>query len=396
MKNSKMQFEVTMPSRGILRRVLFLVPLVSALVSLSRTAQAVSPPPDGGYPGQNTAEGSSALLQLNGGTYNTAVGWFSLGLNVTGNLNTAVGAATLLSNTVDGNTATGAGALLNNTTGSYNTANGVFALFTNTGGHDNAATGDYALYYNTTGSNNTAFGRIALYANTHGDGNSAYGDEALDGNTTGSNNTAIGTLAGRDLTTGNNNIDIGYNVVGVAGEANTIRMGNNDINTTIIRGISGQTIPSGATVVVASNGQLGTMTSSRRFKQDIKPMDKVSEALFSLKPVTFRYKKEIDPAGSLQFGLVAEDVERVNPDLVTRDENGKVNSVRYETVNAMLLSEFLKEHKKVQDLKTTVAQQQKGIEILAAQLKEQAAQIQKVSAQLELNKSTPSVVKNKS
>jgi hypothetical protein len=351
--------------------------------------QAISPPPSGGYPGQNTAEGSSALLHLNGGTYNTAVGWSSLGFNVTGNLNTAVGAATLLANTADNNTATGAGALLNNTTGSYNTANGVFALFSNTAGHDNASTGDYSLYNNTTGSNNTAFGRIALYANTIGDGNAAYGEEALDGNTTGSNNTAIGDLAGKDLTTGDNNIDIGYNVVGLAGESNTIRIGNPNVTDAFIRGISGTTVASGDAVLVASNGHLGTITSSRRFKQEIKPMAKASEALFSLKPVTFRYKKEIDPAGSSQFGLVAEDVERVNPDLVTRDENGKVHSVCYDKVNAMLLNEFLKEHKLVQELNSTVQKQASMMAQQQARIDAMELTLQKASAEVQMSKRAP-------
>ena len=317
-------------------------------------------------------------MHLAGGTYNTALGWASLGFNVTGNFNTGVGAATLLNNTGDNNTATGVGALLSNTTGSYNTANGVFALFGNTQGHDNAATGDYALYNNSSGSNNTASGRVALYANTIGDGNAAYGDEALDENTTGSNNTAIGNLAGKDLTTGDNNIDIGYNVLGIAGESNTIRIGNTDINTTIIRGISGQTIPSGATVIVASNGQLGTMTSSKRFKQDIKPMDKASEALYSLKPVSFRYKKEFDPAGASQLGLVAEEVEKVNPDLIIRDKEGKPYSVRYEQVNAMLLNEFLKEHRKVESLEA-------ALDTVKKRLNEQEARIQKVSAKVEVS-----------
>jgi hypothetical protein len=360
--------------------------------------QAVSPPPDGGYPGQNTAEGQSALLHLAGGTYNTALGWASLGFNVTGNFNTGVGAATLLNNTGDNNTATGVGALLSNTTGNYNTANGVFALSGNTQGHDNAATGDYALYNNSSGSNNTASGRVALYANTIGDGNAAYGDEALDENTTGSNNTAIGNLAGKDLTTGDNNIDIGYNVLGIAGESNTIRIGNTDINTTIIRGISGQTIPSGATVIVASNGQLGTMTSSKRFKQDIKPMDKASEALLQMKPVTFRYKNEIDPIGTSQFGLVAEEVAKINPDLVVRDEARKPYSVRYDQVNAKLLNEFLKEHKKVEKLEATVAQQQTSFQ---SRLAEQEMQIQtlvsglqKISARVEMSKPATKVASN--
>jgi hypothetical protein len=200
---------------------------------------------------------------------------------------------------------------------------------------------------------------------------------------TGSENTALGAGAGFHLTTGDNNIDIGYNVQGVAGESNTIRIGSTDITTTVIRGISGQTIASGATVLVASNGQLGTMTSSERFKQEIKPMDSASEALLALKPVTFRYKKEIDPAGTSQFGLVAEEVEKVNPELVVRDEDGKPYTVRYDQVNAMLLNEFLKEHKTVQeqgaaiarqrkDFEAATAQHQKEIEALTATVKEQS------------------------
>ena len=367
--------------------------LALGVVALSSMALAVSPAPDGGYPGQNTAEGTSALLHLNGGTYNTALGWSSLGFNVTGSLNTAVGAGSLLFNTADQNTATGAGALLHNTTGAFNTANGTFTLSYNTNGEFNTAIGVQALEFNTSGTGNTAAGDGALNTNTTGTDNTAVGDSALY-LSNGHGNTAVGEEAGSNLTTGDNNIDIGYNVVGLAGEANTIRIGNNDITDAFIRGISGTTVASGDAVLVASNGHLGTITSSRRFKQDIKPMDKASETLFSLKPVTFHYKKEIDPAGSSQFGLVAEDVERVNPDLVTRDENGKVNSVRYDKVNAMLLNEFLKEHKafvdgqhKVETLETTVA-------TLLATVKEQAAQIQKVSAQLQLKKPTPQTVSN--
>ena len=173
-----------------------------------------------------------------------------------------------------------------------------------------------------------------------------------------------------------NNIDIGANVDGVAGESNTIRIGNTDITDTFISGISGTTVASGAAVLVDSNGHLGTVTSSKRFKDNIKPMDKASEALLALKPVTFRYKKEIDPAGISQFGLVAEEVEKVNPDLVVRDQEGTPYTVRYEAVNAMLLNEFLKEHKKTEKLEATVAS-------LIATVKEQAAQIQKVSTQFE-------------
>ena len=151
----------------------------------------------------------------------------------------------------------------------------------------------------------------------------------------------------------------------MAGESNTIRIGNNDIADTFIRGISGTTIASGATVLVASNGHLGTVTSSQRFKENVTPMDKASEALFSLKPVTFRYRKEIDPVSILQFGLIAEDVEKINPDLVVRDEKGQVNSVRYDQVNAMLLNEFLKEHRKLRELEATLARAAERLSIQA-------------------------------
>src|SRR5205807_2406461 len=224
-----------------------------ACFALVPGAQAVSPAPDGGYPGGNTAEGQAALLSLTTGGFNTAVGFFSL---------------------------------RSDTTGQFNTALGLIALSANSTGTANTATGTGALGANTGGNINTAIGSGALFSNMNG-----------------SLNVALGGAAGGNLTTGDNNIDIGYNVLGVAGESNTIRIGNTDITTTIIRGISGQTIASGSPVLVAANGQLGTMTSSKRFKDEIQPMDKASEALFSLNPVTFRYKKEIDPVGTSQFGL---------------------------------------------------------------------------------------------
>jgi trimeric autotransporter adhesin len=206
----------------------------------------------------------------------------------------------------------------------------------------------------------------------------------------------LGGLAGFNLTTGDYNIDIGYNVVGVAGESNTIRIGNMTITDTYIRGIRGVTIASGAPVLVAANDQLGTMTSSKRFKDAIKPMDNASEALFGLKPATFHYKKEIDPKGTAQFGLVAEDVEKVNPDLVVRDKEGKPYSVRYDQVNAMLLNEFLKEHKKVEQQETTIAQLKKELEATTERQQKQiealTAGLQKVSAQLELSKAAPHAV----
>src|SRR5207248_6099022 len=192
--------------------------------------------------------------------------------------------------------------------------------------------------------------------------NTAMGIQALNNNTSGSNNTALGALAGQNLTTGNNNIDIGANVLGTAGESGKIRIGKQGTqNGTFIAGIFGVTM-TGSPVVVSSNGKLGISgTSSARFKTAVKAMDKASEALLALKPVTFRYKEEIDPDGIPQFGLVAEEVEKVNPDLITRDEEGKPTTVRYEAVNAMLLNEFLKEHRKVERLEGIVTQQQKQI-----------------------------------
>jgi hypothetical protein len=267
-----------------------------------------------------------------------------------------------------------------------NTAEGTQALFSNTTGNANTAIGVGALYKNTTGVSNTATGMAALGSNTSGFSNTAIGARALL-NATGNYNVALGDSAGEFLSTGDNNIDIGYNVVGVKGESNTIRIGNTDIIATYVRGISGQTVVGGAAVFVDSNGKLGTMTASTRLSDEIKPMDKASEAILTLKPVTFRYKQEIDPRSIRQFGLIAEEVEKVDPDLVGRDEKGKVYSVRYEAVNAMLLNEFLKEHGKVEKLETSVARQQKQIETLTAGL-------QKVSAQLEASKPASQVVNN--
>jgi len=271
--------------------------------------------------------------------------------------------------------------------GNGNTAEGTDALFSNTTGQANTAIGVGALYKNTTGVGNTATGMAALGSNTTGFSNTAIGARTLMMNTTGDHNVALGDSAGQSLSTGDNNIDIGHNVFGVAGESNTIRIGNQDITATYIRGISGQTAAGGAAVFVDSNGKLGTITASTRFSDEIKPMDKASEAILALKPVTFCYKHQLDPEGIPQFGLVAEQVEKVHPELVARDANGKPYSVRYQAVNAMLLNEFLKEHRKVQELEANSARQQKQIEVLSAGL-------QKVSAQLKLNQRTPETVSN--
>jgi len=255
-----------------------------------------------------------------------------------------------------------------------NTAIG-FDASTNTTGYANTATGTEALFFNTTACCNTAYGFAALFNNTIG-----------------GSNIALGNNAGFNLTTGSNNIDIGN--AGLAGDSGYIRIGVSGVQTkTFIAGISGAS-GTGNPVVINANGRLGVRPSSQRFKDEIKPMDEASEAILALKPVTFRYKKEIDPDRTAEFGLVAEDVENVNPALVARDADGKAFTVRYEAVNAMLLNEFLKEHRKVQQLEANDAEQQREIKALVATVKEQAAQIQKVSAQLEVSKSAPQTVLN--
>jgi hypothetical protein len=296
------------------------------------------------------------------------------------NGNTVLGDDALLNNIGSNNTAIGIQALFSNTTGAANTAIGINALFSNTTNHFNVAIGNAALYSNTGGNNNTANGVDALFSNTSGHNNTAIGFSALGHNRTGRRNIALGFEAGFNLS-GDDNIDIGN--VGVRNESNTIRIGTSGTQTkTFIAGISGVTVADGVGVIVGTNGQLGTVTSSARFKDEIKPMDKASEAILALEPVTFRYKHHLDPKGIPQFGLVAEQVEKVNPDLVARDDHGKPYSVRYEAVNAMLLNEFLKEHRKVEEEAEINRQQQVSIARLEAIVKEQAAQIQKVSAQL--------------
>ena len=332
---------------------------------------------------------------------NTALGSGALVNNTTGISDTAIGFEALFSNTTGGgNTATGSQALISNTTGQANTATGDTALLANTTGLDNTATGAGALAFNTTGYQNTATGFAALLNNTTGFNNTADGWQALFNNN-GNNNIAVGANAGFNLTTGNFNIDIGNS--GVAGDSKRIRIGTTGTQTkTFIAGISGATVASGVGVIVGSNGQLGTVVSSERFKDAVKPMDKASEAILSLQPVTFRYKHELDPDGLPQFGLVAEQVEKINPALVTRDGQGKPHSVRYEAVNAMLLNEFLKEHRKVEELESTVAHiksvetQQKDLQATVVRQQEQietlTAGLEKVSAQVRMSRPAPQTV----
>ena len=420
------------------RLTLLLIPLALASFVLSPMARAVDPPPDGGYPGNNTAEGDDALLRLANGTDNTAVGFEALLNNSHGRNNTALGSQALYSNEVSQhNTAIGFKALFSNTDGGGNTATGESALYSNKFGGSNTAIGFEALYNNISSYNNTAIGASALrnttegYSNTAtgvnalllnrvgqyntatglasllnntGSNNTALGYSALLDNTTGENNIAIGYEAGINLTTGNNNIAISN--AGVTAESDTIRIGTQGTQTaTYIAGIYLASIGSGPVVHVNAEGKLGTTPSSARFKEAIKPMNKASEAILAVQPVTFRYKHELDPEGIPQFGLVAEEVAKVDPDLVARDAEGKPYTVRYEAVNAMLLNEFLKEHRKVQALEATVARQEKDsqanaskqqheIDSLRAAIKEQAAQIQKVTAQLDVSKTAPEIVLN--
>jgi hypothetical protein len=399
---------------------LIVIAILLACFGLAPMAQGVGPDTDGSIADSNNGEGIGVLVSrtvgiwntgtgfealnhLTAGNQNTATGLRALFSDINGGFNTATGVYSLFGNTIGFfNSATGAYSLANNTIGSYNTANGYGALNHNTEGEQNAATGFAALYRNTTGYGNVANGSQALNRNTTGSFNTANGLNALASNTTGSSNTALGAGAGSNLTTGNGNIDIGN--IGVAGEFHTIRIGMAQTRT-FIAGISIAAV-TGVPVVVNASGQLGVTPSSQRFKDEISSMDKASEAILALRPVTFRYKHEIDPRRIPQFGLVAEEVEKVNPDLVVRDENGEIYTVCYDAVNAMLLNEFLKAYDRMQEqgrkvehqeatiaeLKSTITQLKSGVNVLTATLKEQAAQIRKVSDHLELNKTAPRTV----
>jgi Chaperone of endosialidase len=454
-----------MKSLAQFKLITLLLVILLAIVCFASRTEALDPPPDGGYPGGNTAEGQEALASLTSGDFNTAVGFFSLVTTDTNDFNTGIGAGALFANTADNNTATGAAALLSNNSGSNNTANGSFSLSNNLTGNSNTAVGHDALYSNIVGSNNTAIGAAALFANTadnntatgagalmrntSGFGNTANGWSALSNNTIGNNNTAIGvgtlfadmagsgnTAIGRDAlssnATGNNNTAVGEqalfsnttgegnvaigrealsnSVTGVSNLAlginaggqiitanNVIAIGHPGANlsgTTWIGNVFGVTTQSGTTspVVVSDGGQLGTVASSERFKKDIATMEKASEAILALRPVTFHYKSDLNETP--QFGLIAEEVAKVNPALVLLDKEGKPFTVRYDAVNAMLLNEFLKDHSKVeqqdhklQEQGAIIARQQKQIEALTAGL-------QKVSARLDLTKQERQTVLN--
>jgi hypothetical protein len=308
----------------------------------------------------NTATGGYALEKNTGGSHNTATGYFSLNGNTTGTENTANGYTALNFNTTGhDNTANGSYALEANTIGHSNTAMGTYALTGNTTGIENAAVGMKALFSSTTGSQNTADGFFALYSST-GSRNTATGTRALNYLTTGEDNVALGYEAGYNVATGSGNIEIGSQ--GDKDDMETIRLGTQGTQKqTIIAGIFGTTATGGVPVVVTPTGQLGTVTSSAQYKRNIRDMGAASDALMALRPVTFQYKAEIDPTGTPQFGLIAEEVEKVAPELVVRDAKHQVYSVRYDAVNAMLLNQVQKQQR-------TIDAQQKILADLAARL----------------------------
>jgi Chaperone of endosialidase len=338
--------------RSPTRLGLLLIPL--ALVCLALSPQAGAACEEGCDTNGNTFLGDGALSSTTTGVANTATGSSALFRNTEGS----------------NNTASGLGALTNNTTGSDNTAIGIRALSRNTTANSNTATGANVLWRNTTGYRNTAIGYAALFRNDTGHGNTAVGFQALYQNT-GSNNAALGFNAGSNLTDGGGNVCIGYNVLGVAGESNATRISN-----------IYSSVASARPVYINSDNKIGTLVSSRRFKEEIKPMDKASEAILALKPVTFHYKKEIEPNGAIMFGLIAEDVEKVDPDLVTRNEKGEAETVRYEAVNAMLLNEFLKEHRKIEEQGRRTEERGRTIAQQEAEIRALASQLQKVSDEL--------------
>ena len=440
-------------NRSPLRSVFFTLAIALCCFALSPSLKAQCP--SGCGPGGNTALGVNTLGSVNppgGGINNTAVGFNALTSDTTGQYNVAIGSGALQNNTIgDFNMAIGTEALQQNTA-NFNLAIGFRVLFMNTTGNHLTGVGAAAMRNNTTAGFNTAIGADALRENTTttfnvavGDGaltafngtaatdgaNTALGSIAFNALTSGEENVAVGRRAGEFLTSGSNNVIVGWRAGDglTSGDDNTFlgdEAGRNETsvsnvlciqspgdgtaftasNRTFIGNIRGVSCGNGdgIPVLIDSDGQLGTAPSSRRFKEDIKPMAQMSKAILALKPVTFHYKNQDTKKAedTPQFGLIAEEVANVNSDLVTRDSNGKIYSVRYDAVNAMLLNEFLKEHKKVEeqqasmaDLKSTVALQQKEMQVVTAQLKEQAAQIQKVSAQLEASKPAPKVVANK-
>jgi hypothetical protein len=372
---------------------------------------------------QNVAVGTDALVYNDSGSNNNAFGAFALFNNMDGVANNAFGTDALLENIhASDNTAVGHSALFNNDiTGNNvavdNTAVGAQALFSNSDGDSNTAVGFQALYDNDTGTQNTAVGNSALLNNDFGNQNVAIGDDSLLNNVSASGNTVVGAVAGSNIVAGSFNTYIGEAVAGAVDESHTVRIADNlpsalGVSACFIGGIV-STVQSGAGIdsvtIRLADGRLGHPVSSRRYKEEIKPMDKASEALFALQPVMFRYKKQIDPQQGLDYGLIAEDVAKVAPELAVRNGKGEIENVRYQAIYAMMLNEFLKEHRKVEEqkaaiaaLKSVVALQQREFQATIAEqrkefearLQQQDAKIQTVSAQIELNKLASATLAN--
>ncbi len=385
------------------------VTLLLALVAGATAALAVTPPPDGGYPNDNTAEGEDALFSLTTGALNVAVGTDALYRNTTGGANVALGVESLKANTTGhDNLAAGYQSLYSNTSGFTNIAMGTQALYYNQNGIDNLAIGYAAMVGNTNGSANIGIGYEALFLNKSGSFNVGVGLSALYNNFTGNNNVAVGvqalcqlnggknnialgTLAGESLISGDHNIIIGHDGVGV--ESGAIRIGMEGTQTkTYIAGILHSGLADGVAVGISATGQLGVRPGAARFQERVAPMGGASEELHALRPVTFRYGKAIDATGARQFGLVAEEVAKVDPTLVTCDEKGEPYAVRSEAVNAMLLNEFLKEHQKVGAQEKEIAALKATVSKLAAAVEKQSEQLQKVSAQVQTKQGAPRLV----
>jgi hypothetical protein len=345
----------------------------------------------------NTAVGSAALFRDTTGEQNTALGWSALLNNTTGFENTAAGTSALYANTTGSlNTAFGSGALDNNTTAYYNTAVGWAALGSNTTGSSNTAVGNSSMGHNTTGSFNTALGQEALetfdgadantavgqralVVDTSGGSNTAIGRNALSFNTTGSANIAVGAGAGQGIVAGSNNVDVGNAAPG--DESGIIRIGTAGTHTAaFIAGIDGATSASGIAVLVNASGALGTTTSSLRFKEDVEEMGEASGDLMRLRPVTFHYKPAYDDGSHLlQYGLIAEEVANVYPELVQYDRDGRPQAVRYHFVNAMLLNEVQKQHREIEALRSRAAE----VDALQSEVRALKAALARLEARLD-------------
>jgi hypothetical protein len=334
---------------------------------------------------QNTSYGTGSLASDTTGYINSAFGYYALDSNTTGYANTAVGSASLLYNTVGyANTATGTDSLLENTSGNYNTADGYAALFGNSSGSSNTAVGAYSLVSNTTGGYNAAFGGDSLYANTTGNENSSFGWGSLNENTTGYQNTAVGLYSLQSNTTGDRNIAIGYAAGGYLANnaSNNIDIGSGGASSDngVIRiggdqsaffagGVRGvQTGLSNAVeVMIDGNGQLGTINSSLRFKEDVHDMAAASDGLMQLRPVTYRYKQAYaDGSKPMDYGLIAEEVAKIYPDLVARDASGQIQTVQYQKLTPMLLNEVQKEHQRLEAQEKTIQLLEKRLAALEA------------------------------